>query len=261
MFSGELMKEKVKIWLNQAAAGREFVRKVYGYDDFYYVPKDVTAKIDAWTKDKMYLYDNKYGRNWSRLLESVKNVVEQKGINLLILDNLMTLDLDAFSGDKNEKQSAFVNSLADLAKQANIHIILVAHPRKSMTFLRREDIGGSGDITNLADNVYIIHRCNKDFEKRAPEFLGQDIVSQIVMSDDFSNIVEVCKNRFVGSVDNIFGYYYEPETRRFMQSKTEHVVYDWNPPVIQQDMNFDDFATNNDEWGNSNFDDDDDLPL
>ena len=261
MFSGELMKEKVKTWLNQAAAGREFVKKVYGYDDFYYVPKDVTAKIDSWTRDKIFLYDNKYGRNWSRLLESIKAVVEQKGVNLMILDNLMTLELDAFSGDKNEKQRAFVNSLADLAKQANIHIILVAHPRKSLTFLRREDIGGSGDITNLADNVYIIHRCNKDFEKRAPEFLGMEEVTKIVQYDGYSNIVEVCKNRFVGSVDNIFGYFYEPETRRFMQSKTEHVVYDWNPPVIQQDMNFDDFTTTDNEWANNDFYDDDDLPL
>jgi archaellum biogenesis ATPase FlaH len=255
MFSGELMKEKVKTWLNQVAAGREFVKKVYGYDDFYYVPKDVTAKIDAWTKDKFFLYDNKYGRNWSRLLESVKSVVEKKEVNLLILDNLMTLDLDAFSGDKNEKQSSFVNGLADLAKQANIHIILVAHPRKSLTFLRREDIGGSGDITNLADNVYIIHRCNKDFEKRAPEFLGQDEVTKITQGDGFSNVVEVCKNRFVGSVDNIFGYYYEMETKRFMQSKTEHVVYGWNPPAIQQDMNFDDFTTSNNEWSVNDFDD------
>lgn len=259
MFSGELMKEKVKIWLNQVAAGREFVKKVYGYDDFYYVPKDVTAKIDEWTKDKVFLYDNKYGRNWTRLLESIKRVVEQKGINLLILDNLMTLDLDAFSGDKNEKQSSFVNSLADLAKQASIHIILVAHPRKSMTFLRREDIGGSGDITNLADNVYIIHRINKDFVKRAPEFLGIEEVIRISENEGYSNIVEVCKNRFVGSVDNIFGYYYEPETKRFMQSRTEHVVYGWNPPIIQQDMNFDEFTESNNEWRVNDFDDD--LPL
>ena len=256
MFSGELMKEKVKTWLNQVAAGREYVKKVYGYDDFYYVPKDVTAKIDAWTKDKIFLYDNKYGRNWSRLLESIKNVVEQKQVNLLILDNLMTLDLDAFSGDKNDRQSSFVNSLADLAKQANIHIILVAHPRKSLTFLRREDIGGSGDITNLADNVYIIHRCNKDFEKRAPEFLGQEEVNKLTQYDCFSNVVEVCKNRFVGSVDNIFGYYYEAETKRFMQSKTEHVVYGWNPPVIQQNMNFEEFTgINNNEWRVNDFDD------
>jgi hypothetical protein len=186
----------------------------------------------------------------------VKSVVEQKGVNLLILDNLMTLDLDSFSGDKNEKQSSFVNGLADLAKQANIHIILVAHPRKSLTFLRREDIGGSGDITNLADNVYIIHRCNKDFEKRAPEFLGQDEVTKITQGEGYSNVVEVCKNRFVGSVDNIFGYYYEMETKRFMQNKTEHVVYGWNPPIIQQDMDFEGFTgINNNEWGVNDFDD------
>ena len=255
MFSGELMKEKVKTWLNQAAAGREFVKKVHGYDDLYYTPRDVTAKIDAWTKDKLFLYDNKYGRNWSRLLESIKNVVAQKGVNLLILDNLMTLDLDAFSGDKNEKQSAFVNSLADLAKQANIHIILVAHPRKSLTFLRREDISGSGDIANLADNVYIIHRCNKDFEKRAPEFLGIEEVTKIMQYDGYSNVVEVCKNRFIGSVDNIFGYYYELETKRFIESKAEHVVYGWNPPVIQQNMDFDDFTEDNNEWSVNEFDD------
>jgi hypothetical protein len=168
----------------------------------------------------------------------------------------MTLDLDAFGGDKNEKQSSFVNSLADLAKQANIHIILVAHPRKSLTFLRREDIGGSGDITNLADNVYIIHRCNKDFVKRAPEFLGIDEVTKIVETEGYSNIVEVCKNRFIGSVDNVFGYFYEMETKRFIESKTEHVVYGWNPPVIQQDMDFEGFTgINNSEWGVNDFDD------
>jgi hypothetical protein len=67
----------------------------------------------------------------------------------------------------------------------------------------------------------------------------------------------VCKNRFIGSVDNIFGYYYEPETKRFMESETEHVVYGWNPPLIQQDMELEYFTTEKSEWIN----DFDDLPL
>ena len=37
--------------------------------------------------------------------------------------------------------------------------------------------------------------------KRAPEFLGQEEVTKIVEGDGFSNVVEVCKNRFIGSVD------------------------------------------------------------
>ena len=73
--------------------------------------------------------------------------------------------------------------------------------------------------------------------------------------DGYSNVVEVCKNRFIGSVDNIFGYYYELETKRFIESKTEHVVYGWNPPVIQQNMDFDDFTEDNNEWSVNEFDD------
>ena len=117
---------------------------------------------------------------------------------MLILDNLMTLDLDP-SGRRT--RSAFVNGLADLA--ANIHLLWLI--RKSLTFLRREDIGGSGDITNLADNVYIIHRCNKDFAKRAPEFLGQEEVTKIVEGDGFSNVVEVCKNRLSVDILDLYG--------------------------------------------------------
>jgi hypothetical protein len=34
------------------------------------------------------------------------------------------------------------------------------------------------------------------------------------------------------------------------------VVYGWNPPVVQQDMNFDEFTgINNNEWRVNDFDD------
>ena len=62
-------------------------------------------------------------------------------------------------------------TLTCLAKEMNIHIHIVAHPNKSGTFLRPNNISGSGHIPDLAQNVFILHRINRDFAVNAKEFL------------------------------------------------------------------------------------------
>ena len=44
---------------------------------------------------------------------------------------------------------------------------------------------------------------------------------------EYSNVVEICKNRSYGVVDYLVGMYYETETKRFKNSIAEHVVYGW----------------------------------
>ena len=102
--------------------------------------------------------------------------------------------------------------------------MLVAHPRKAMSFLRKNDISGTADLTNAVDNVFICHRVNNDFLKAGGEFLGESVIQQYAK---YGNCIEVAKNRMYGVVDFMAGMYYEIESRRFKNSPDESIEYGW----------------------------------
>ena len=123
--------------------------------------------------------------------------------------------------------------------------------------MRKESISGTADLTNIADNLLLIHRVGNDFEKRAGEFFGVDKVQPYL---EFSNIIEVAKNRQFGVVDHLVGMFFEPESRRLKNSIAEHIVYGWEEAPTQVAMPMEDeFAVN--DFESSPFgSDDEDLP-
>lgn len=231
IWSGEMQDWRFQGWMNQMAAGKNNVRKKAGFDNLYYAPKDVCDKIDNWIDGKLYLYNNSYGSKWEQLFNDVKELVDKEGVQLIILDNLAALCIDGYDSGTYANQTKFILDLKDYAKQKNIHVILVAHPRKQNDFLRKESISGTADLTNIADNVFLIHRVGNDFEKRAGEFFGADKTSQYMA---FSNVLEVAKNRQMGIVDHLVGMYYEMESRRLKNEIAEYVVYGWQDNATMQ---------------------------
>lgn len=235
VWSGELMASRFKSWINQLAAGRNNVRRASGDVEYYYCPQDISQKIDQWTRGKIFLYNNSYGSKISQILSDIKECVRENGTQLIVIDNLMALQLDSYSGDKNEKQQMLINELKDFAMQSKIHIILVCHPRKEQLnqLLRMESIAGSSDLYNAASNVLLAHRVGTDFGKRATEFFGKETVDSYIQTG-YNEVVEVAKNRTHGVKDHVFGLYYEPQTRRFLNSKSDYFVYGWqDQPEIQ----------------------------
>ena len=224
IWSGEMQDWRFQGWIDQMAAGKSFVKKKMGYDNLYYAPASVCEKIHRWADGKLFLYNNSYGSKWEQLFSDVKEFVESEGVQLVVIDNLAALDIDGYEGREYSKQTKFIIDLKEYAKAKNIHVILVAHPRKENFFLRKESISGTADLTNIADNVFLIHRVGKDFEKRAGEFFGADKVSEYMC---FSAVLEVAKNRQLGVVDYLVGMYYEPESRRLKNTFAEHIVFGW----------------------------------
>ena len=147
----------------------------------------------------------------------------------------MSLNISSYDGDKYSQQTQFINDLKEFAKVKNIHIILVCHPRKESGFLRKESISGTADLTNLCDNLFIIHRVGKDFQTRASEFLDSTVVQNCLQYD---SVVEVCKNRSMGIIDYIVGMFYENESRRLKNSISEHIVYGWEEQPKEQEMEY-----------------------
>ena len=233
IWSGEMQDWRFQGWLNQMAAGKNYVRKKEGFENFYYTPSKVCEQIDAWVDNKLFLYNNSYGNNWQQLFNDIKELVDNEGVQLIVIDNLAALSIESYDSGTYANQTKFILDVKDYAKQKNIHVVLVAHPRKQNDFLRKESISGTADLTNIADNVFLIHRVGQDFQKRAGDFLGEGKVQEYL---GFSNVLEVAKNRQMGVVDHLVGMYYEMESRRLKNSIAEHIVYGWQeePNVYEQ---------------------------
>lgn len=234
-FSGELQDFRFQAWLDQMAAGKPYVVQKFGFSNLFYVPKKWAEAINKWLEGKFWLYNNDYGSGFKQLFADAKGCVEKNGVRLLVFDNLMAMDLDTMDGSENERQTSLIKEMKSFAKQANIHIILVAHPRKEQSFqlLRKESIAGTANLTNLCDNLLIAHRVGNDFERRAKDFFGAAQVESLMQ---YQLVLEIAKNRSLGVVDQLIGLYYEPETRRIKNEIAENIVYGWEEAPEQMSI-------------------------
>ena len=243
MFSGELTSNRAKSWLQLQAAGRAHTR-LSDNGVSYYVPKEKADAIDEWAADKLWIYNNQYGIKVNSVIEDFEKHMEQHHTDVVIIDNLMSLDLSEIRGEKYDRQTTLVLTLSEFAKKYDVHIHFVCHPRKPVGFLRKSDISGTADLTNAADNVFMMHRVNQDFLRLGGEFLGQ---SEIKKYEDFTNVIEIMKNRDLGVSDEFVGVYYEPESKRMLNYKQEYKRFGWkgegtdDPAWLSDAMEQDDY--------------------
>lgn len=217
MFSGELKDSRLMKWMNLQICGKKNLHYNQQYD--YYYPKEVPVEV---TNNKLFVYDNELGNDISKIMFAIYEAVKTKDVKMVILDNLMSMNLSSYGQDKYDVQTKLITDLSNMAKRLNIHIHFVCHPRKSTSFLRKYDISGTADLTNIADNVFIVHRVNNDFKKQTTEMFKWKADHELY---NYDNIVEICKNREQGVQDVFIGQYFEVETKRFLNYKGEEKYY------------------------------------
>ena len=232
LWSGELRADILKTWIQMVAAGKNNLRQSQYDDGRFYVPDNIGEKIDQWLDGKFFLYNNEYGNVASQIINDVKTLASA-GVKVFVIDNLMATNLDCYDGDKNDRQKQYILDLKDIAMKEKLHIIVVAHPRKSIAFLRKNDISGTGDIINAVDNCFIFHRCNEDFQHAISEFYTPQIANYYAQ---FGNVLSVEKNRLMGVVDYMCGFFYEIESRRFKNTPDETIRYGWEDYPHQQSV-------------------------
>lgn len=227
VYSGELDNHKYINWLMRQAAGKTNIVQSQTFRNSYDVPQEIKQQIAEWSSSYFWLYNNKYGNRFDKLEAFLRQQIISTKADICIIDNLMALDISALnSHDKYDAQTNFVWALKNLAEQTNTHIIFVAHPRKANGFLRLSDISGSGNIGNIVDNAFIIHRWNKDFENGYKEYFKTDPEKDI---GKCTNVIEIAKDREGGQQDVFIPLYYEESTKRLRNDITEYITYGWVP--------------------------------
>ena len=215
-YSGELPDYFFKRWLDMQAAGKYHVIERHQDDGTTstYVTKSTIDKIASWYRGRAFLFDNNVAEDdeLEDLLKVAEKTIQQYGVELVLIDNLMTALDVSMSTDIYRAQSKFVDKLVKLSKRLGVVIILVAHPRKNRFVSDDNDeIAGSSDIVNKADIVMTYRRDND---------LPED-----------ERLLTVSKNRLTGRLavgDRAIRLYYDERSKR-ISDKTEDFdkAYSW----------------------------------
>lgn len=245
IYSGELRGKKLKRWICSQAAGKSY-NKLSNYNDYdYYTPNNIKNKIVEWAKDKLYVYNTKYSHDIEQICLEVEKIVKDKSIDMLIMDNLSSLDIDKLEGGINEQQKTAIKMLLRLTDKLEIATHLVIHPKKSEGYLRKNDVSGAKTLTDLADNVFFVHRWNQDTQKAAQEFMDDKVFYELNNSGA-TNILEVIKQREFGEAEgHIYKLYFEKESRRLKNIIAENIHYGWEDNPVQQTLAYPESAETN----------------
>lgn len=218
-YSGEMAKEDFKLGLLQQAAGYLHVtrREDQRTERVYYDVDQATQKaINAWWDKRLFLTDiqRKNAHDEDNILKIFEYANRRYGCDTFLVDNIMTTEL------KNEAQigfwraqSLFTGRLIAFAKRVDVHVHLVAHPRKTdgKKHIEADDVGGSGDITNRADNVFLVERVPEEELDRV----------------GYSTLLTVLKNREFGARAKVKLDYNEPSRRLYQSGKSPAKKYTW----------------------------------
>ena len=238
-YSGELSSQRFMRWMYLQAAGKAYTKPYHEYEG-YYCPNEIKPYINTWMADYMWLYNNHHGNNFNEIGKYLRTEILKRKADMCIVDNLMALDLSTFDINKYEAQTKFVWELKDIAQSCNVHIIFVAHPRKAGGFLRLDDISGTGNIANIVDNAFIVHRNNEDFQRLSKEMFDWKADHKAYSG---TNVIEICKDREGGIQDEFVPLWYEMETKRLKNYQAENVIYGWEPDELKRN-GFDDADLN-----------------
>lgn len=201
VYSGEMMAGHFKQWFYlQAVKPNEVIDETVDGDIFQTLPKNLIKKIDEWTRGKLLIYDDNNVNTEDEIVKMMEYAYERYNCKVFLLDNLTTVK---FNGrDKYLAQSEFVDRLRNFVKNKCAHVHLVVHPRKTGAndVEDNDEVGGSGDITNLAFNVIRISKVNQEMIDRET---NQERRSRLEEAD---TIVKIMKNRYYMR-DNIEGFY------------------------------------------------------
>lgn len=131
---------------------------------------DYLKRYGKWTDGKLWLYDHMGSVKPKTMLAVIRYAVAKFGVQHFIIDNLMKCGIQE---DAYGEQKEFVDSLCVIAKDTGCHIHLVLHVKKGRSeddLPNKFDIKGSGSITDLVDNVFIVWRNkSKEAKERAGE--------------------------------------------------------------------------------------------
>jgi twinkle protein len=217
-FNGEQTKEDFKNNLYiQSSKKEDLYYKQYKTSNIYdtYVKAEKVAQLNKELANKIYIYNNENKKDINNLLIAMEELRQTQKIRVFFLDNFMQIDMN--SDNQFQEQTLIMEKLRNFAVNKNVHIHLVAHPRKTERLQSRltlYDVAGSSNLTNKAYNIISImrtsniHESSSDYAK-----LKLDLADERYNLDETDCILEVLKTK--GNRCGLVGLTYDKDIKTY----------------------------------------------
>lgn len=224
-FSGEQTAEEFKNYLYVGMCSKEqldFVRDEFNPKIYDTRPKkEVSEYFDNIYENNIYVYNNNIPENNITTMLRVMKKAFNQGVRIFFVDNFMQLD----NSEKLEEQTKIVESFKRFARNNNVIINLVAHPRKTQFQKNRLtifDISGTQNIANKSSNICTIIRTDLLPEQEKTE-IGKVLAKNNYNIEHCDAVVEVLKTK--GNSCKMVGLKYDFETKTYQEIPKEQMDF------------------------------------
>lgn len=218
-FNGEQTRDDFKNNLYKQSVSKEDIYSVQYKNSCvfdYYVRKDKARELDRLYGENIIIYNNEMPRDIDTLLFSMEECRRLYGVRVFILDNFMQIDIN--TENVFQEQTNIMEKLRTFAVNKNVHIHLVAHPRKVERYTNRltlYDIAGSMNLANKAYNIISIIRVdNMDKESNEYKKLGYDMFKEKYNIEETSTVLDIIKTKGISC--GVVGLIYDRDTKGFI---------------------------------------------
>lgn len=226
LFSRELPVTLTRNWITSVEAGPQFQDEYFNSagEAFYKTKPDASRMIREYMSGNVYLYRDDASNDVDALKQSMEASVRRYGTQLVVIDNLMSIDLKTNSDGILQKQTEFVNFLTAFAVKFQVAVVLVAHPRKfasgSSMSVGIDDIAGSSNLANLCHRAISLRRITKAEKEGSNKTPPNPHDVELV----------IIKDRIFGRSGTPIYVDFDRRSRRFYTNGDElNRIYNWVP--------------------------------
>jgi twinkle protein len=185
----------------------EFVDSPMTHDRKSYIEK-LVGRMDKFLSDKMYIYDQQGTTSADKVIAMARYCAVELGVQHIFIDSLMKCvkGEDDFNGQKN-----FIDELTALARDHNVHIHLVHHIRKLVNEEQqpnKNDLKGSGSISDQVDNVFLMWRNKKKENLRN---MGEQV------DESMPDAYLMCEKQRNGESQEWYSLWYHASSQQFVE--------------------------------------------
>lgn len=164
-------------------------------------------RLMKFTDKKMWLYDQQGTVTSDQVIAVSRYCAMELKINHIFIDSLMKC---VRGEDDYNSQKYFIDELTALARDHQVHIHVVHHIRKGdkvSDMPNKFDIRGASAITDMVDNVFIVHR-NKSKELARKENKKVD--------PNTADTILMCEKQRNGEFEEHYHLFYHKESQQFI---------------------------------------------
>lgn len=217
-FSGEQTSSEFKNYLYVGMCNKqqlEFITDEHNSKIYDVKPKDeVIDYFDNIYKNNLFVYDNETTNNTITNMIKTMDYAYKQGVRIFFIDNFMQLD----NSEKLEEQTKIVEMFKRFARDKNVIINLVAHPRKTQFMKCRLtifDIAGTQNIANKSANICSIIRTDI-LPSSEKEEIERVLFNSGYNIEKCDGIVEVIKTK--GNSCKMVGLVYDKDTKTYKEA-------------------------------------------